>query len=506
MNERPDRPNLLFIFSDQQRADTMAAYGNDWIETPAMNRLAETGYVVENCYVSSPICTPSRSTIMTGTWPHTNGAYKNNVPLPQEIDTIVDYIPDDYHKAYFGKWHLGDENATRRGFDEWHPIEDAYRVWSTSSEYEDLFSPYHNYLVEQGFEPDSDVGGRRVFSRPYAHRLPEEHTKASYLGREVSKFIERNADQPFALYVNFLEPHFPYAGPLDDMYDPWSIPESPVFMKDPPEDASLMVQLMAQQYKTGEDRMAPNAARELRGEEVSPPGEEEHDLRQIQARYFGLVTLLDRAIGKILDALDEQGIADNTIVVFTSEHGDQLGDRGLLHKMVMYEDTVKVPMLVRVPWLEGRRISGRYSHIDTVPTLLDLMGFDIPTSLQGESKAGVFSDEADLSENDVIVAWHGRGLDGLSLPISPLELQRDIPHRVIITPDNWKLNLAVGDFCELYDLNSDPNEETNLFYTEEHGEKAVELARKIRAWQIRNDDRVPLPDVYPGVGHVAGLR
>ena len=266
-----------------------------------------------------------------------------------------------------------------------------------------------------------------------------------------------------------------------------------------------MHQLMAQLYKTGEDWAAPTAARELRGELISPPGQEEADLRQIQARYAGLVTLLDRAIENILNKLDELGLSENTIVVFTSEHGDQLGDHYILHKMVMYEDTVRVPMLIRVPWLEGRHISGRYSHIDTVPTLLDLMGFETPEMLQGQSRAEVIAGNETL-EDDVIIAWHGRGLDGLTLPMSPLELQRDIPHRVIITSDGWKLNLAVGDFCELYNLNDDPYEQTNLFYTEQHGEKAVELARRIRAWQDRNGDRLALPDIYPGVGYVAGMR
>ena len=175
--------------------------------------------------------------------------------------------------------------------------------------------------------------------------------------------------------------------------------------------------------------------------------------------------------------------------------------------MVMYEDTVKVPMLIRVPWLEGRRIPGRYSHIDTVPTLLDLMGFETsPKCSKEKTKQTSSLATHALDDNDVIIAWHGRGLDGLTLPMSPLELQRDIPHRVIITSDGWKLNLAVGDFCELYNLNDDPYEQTNLFYTEQHGEKAVELARRIRTWQDRNGDRLALPDVYPGVGYVAGLR
>ena len=123
---------------------------------------------------------------------------------------------------------------------------------------------------------------------------------------------------PFALYVNFLEPHFPYTGPLNDYYDPDDIPQSPIFMEDPPDTASLMHQLMAQLYKTGEDWAAPTAARELRGELISKPGQEESDLRQIQARYAGLVTLLDRAIEKILNKLDELGLSENTIVVFTS--------------------------------------------------------------------------------------------------------------------------------------------------------------------------------------------
>lgn len=501
-----EHPNLLFIFSDQQRADTMAAYGNDWADTPAMNRLAASGAVVENCYVSSPICTPSRSTILTGTWPHTNGAYKNNVPLPQEIDTLVDFLPSSYRKAYFGKWHLGEETECRRGFDEWHPIEDTYGVWSDKGGDGPEYSPYHQYLVSQGYEPDGEAGGRPVFTRPFAHALPDEHTKASYLGREVSEFLRRNRDNPFACYVNFLEPHFPYTGPLNDYYEPDSLPDSPIFLKDPPEDASLMAQLMARLYKTGDDPMAPNAAKELRGEVASPPGQEADDLRQIRARYFGLVTLLDRALGMIMDTLDELGLSENTIVVFTSEHGDQLGDHGILHKMVMYEDTVRVPMLVRVPGIGPRRVAGRYSHIDTVPTLLDLIGFDAPAHLQGQSRASAIAGSDDLSGVDAFVAWHGRGLDGLSLPMSPLELQRDIPHRVIITSDGWKLNLAVGDYCELYNLNDDPYEETNLFYTGKHGERVVELARRIRAWQDANGDRVPLPDVFPGVGYVSGMR
>ena len=206
MAQRPDRPNLLFIFSDQQRADTIAAYGNHWIETPGMNRLADTGSVIENCYVSSPICTPSRSTIMTGTWPHTNGAYKNNVPLPDEVDTIVDHLPDDYHKAYFGKWHLGDEIGRRRGFDEWHPIEDGYRVWSDNPDIENEFSPYHHYLISQGYEPDAESSAvhlhticRRSTPKPHTSDVKSaasSNATATTPSRSTSTSLNRTSRTP----------------------------------------------------------------------------------------------------------------------------------------------------------------------------------------------------------------------------------------------------------------------------------------------------------------------
>ena len=171
----------------------------------------------------------------------------------------------------------------------------------------------------------------------------------------------------------------------------------------------------------------------------------------------------------------------------------------------MYEQSVKVPCLIRVPWLGSRDVTGRYSHIDTIPTLLDLMNIDIPKHLQGESKAGRIKKGETLEDNDIFLDWNGRSVDQ-RFPLSELERMREIPHRCIVTGDGWKLNLSVGDQSELYDLKSDPYEQTNLYNDPAHSVKVVELAKKIRNWQIETGDTALIPDVYPGVGHITGMR
>jgi arylsulfatase len=507
------RPNLVYIFTDQQRADTMAAYGNDWIDTPNLNRLSDSSFVFENAYVSSPICTPSRSTQMTGLWPHSNGCIKNNIPLTDDVQTFAEFFPGDYHTAYYGKWHLGDEVIKRKGWDEWHSMEDAYRVWNTKSEHNEVLSDYHHWLVDLGYKPDKESFGKMVFSRPFATALPAEHTKATYLGDRVSEFIETRKDEPFAICVNFLEPHPPYAGPNDNMYDPEKLPQSPIFMVDPPENASRMHTLMAEAQKSDSDGPSSLGSSEVQDRDLPPEesiGEgpssySEDNFRRVQASYYGLVTLMDTAVGKILDAIDDAGIANNTVVVFTSEHGDQMGEHNIFQKIVMYEQSVKVPCMIRVPWLNNQPVPGRYSHIDTIPTLLDVMGLDVPEHLQGNSKAPQLKNGETLEDNDIFLDWNGRSID-LKFPLSELERMREIPHRCVVSGDGWKLNLSVGDQNELYDLNTDPFEQVNLFDDPKYSDKVVELAKKIRQWQIETNDTALLPDVFPGAGHIKSMR
>ncbi len=475
-------PNLLYIFTDQQRADTLACYGNRQIETPALNALASDSFVFDNAYVSQPVCSPSRTTMLTGLWPHMSGVPSCNVPLKAEVPTIAEMLPEEYQTAYMGKWHLGDEIFPQHGFETWAGTEDQYRHSYSDASLLSELSDYHHFLIEKGYTPDSQLLGQQVFSRHFAASLPEECTKAWYLGERAADYIKNQCDdQPFALCVSYLEPHPPHTGPLNDYHDPDSLPTGPGFMRQPPADAPLIVRLMAAYYMQSE-----NYGLDLRTEA---------GWRALMARYWGNITLVDRSVQKILKALEESGKAEDTIVVFTSDHGEMMGDHGILGKTLMYEESIKVPMLLRAPMLGSSpgRIGGRFSHIDLVPTLLELMGIEASASLQGISRVPVLEGDEDLSNNDVFVEWSGS--DGHIRPsLGEAEPNQSMvhPNRTVVAADGWKLNLYGQGQGELYDLRNDPHELENLYHRSEHAGRIAELRDQIRAWQEETGDDTEL--------------
>ena len=355
-----DKPNLLFLWTDEQRADTMSVYGNSRIQAPNLNKLASECAVFENAYVSQPVCTPSRSTVLTGLWPHTNTCTQNNIPLPQSIPCLPELLNDpDYRCGYMGKWHLGDEIFAQHGFDEWVSIEDGYRKYYREGRDQDQKSDYWRFLNELGYKPDTDSGH---YSRGFAARRPIEHCKPKFLEQNACDFLRRHRKEPFVLHINFLEPHMPFYGPLDDVHDPNEV-TLPKNYSDPlEENEPLRYRLLRERYRQ--------------------QGYGGHDLkteagwRRLTANYWGLVTQVDRSVGAILETLETLGLADNTIVVYTSDHGDMMGSHNLLAKTVMYEESVRVPWLIRYPKkMRSQRIYKHpVSHIDMVPTLLDLMG------------------------------------------------------------------------------------------------------------------------------------
>jgi len=221
--------------------------------------------------------------------------------------------------------------------------------------------------------------------------------------------------------------------------------------------------------------------------------------RRLLANYLGLVTLVDEAVGMILDALDKSGMADDTIVAFTSDHGEMMGNHALLSKGVMYEESVRIPWLIRVPGVQPRTIPGRVSQIDLVPTLLELMSQPLGEHLQGVSRAGVVCGKKTLAGNDVFTLWHGDDYKGSpDLPgfnAEQLESVGTGQWRNMITADGWKLNLCAVDQCELYNLNTDPHEMRNLFNDPLQRPRKLELAQRIRAWQQRIGDDCPLPSI-----------
>ena len=486
-----DRPNLLFILTDQQRRDSMACYGNSWIRTPNLDALAQQSFVFENAYVTQPVCTPARASIMTGLYPQTTGLVRNGITLDPDTRTIAEMVSDDYVRAHFGKWHLGDDVLAQHGFEHWVSLEGAHSLRRISDSRRDMEPDYFRFLRENGVEPPSQPVGYETWASRAG--LPEELTPASFLGREASQFIRDHAasdsGRPFLMYVGFFEPHPPYTGPLNGTYSTDEVEVGPSFLQRP-ESGSLVNQLRADYYLSG--HLNP----------LGVAGGDFHDTtteagwRKLRAQYFANVTLMDRAAGRILDALNESGLAEETVVVFTSEHGEMAGDHGMLEKRALYEEASRVPLLVKVPWLAsggGSAIEGSFGQIDLVPTLLDLLGEPVPHSLEGASRVAVLRDGASLRENDVFLQWNGVGDRDLGSP----HINRMIaePWRSLVTGDRWKLNLSPGDRCELYDLNTDPYEMSNLYDDPGHVARVRDMAGRIQAWLDAVGDDTPLPRI-----------
>jgi len=485
------KPNLLFIYTDEQACNTLAAYGNPQICMPNLNRLARRSVVFEEAYVTQPVCTPSRSSLLTGLYPHTNGCTENNVPLKPETMCLPEMLSGGgYVTAHYGKWHLGDELYAQHGFQDWVGIEDGYNRWFTGGKDRSIRSGYHHFLIEHGLAPRNG----KIFGREEAARFPEEFGKPAFIAREASRFLRANQKNPFVLYVNFLEPHMPYFGPRDAQYDPRQMLLPANFDAIPGAAQPLKARLLQQHYRRQGHSGLPLA--------------NTSDWRRLIANYWGLCSLIDTHIGTILDTLDACGLSQNTIVVFTSDHGDMMGAHQLLAKCVMYQEAIRIPLMIRMPGqAAGKRIASPVSQIDIVPTLLDLMGQPISNALQGKSLRCRMDDPALTGARPVFVEWNGPNnglgdkLGRTQIPewMSELATREDIaaactdPVRTVITAEGWKLNCSPLGEHELYNLRNDPCETENLVNQDRL--LARELREQILMWQKQTGDVVVLPEL-----------
>lgn len=470
--------NLLFIFPDQQRYDTLAAYGNTKIKMPNLNRLAEQSVVFKRAYVTQPVCTPSRATIMTGLYPHHHGCENNNKKLEADIHTLPELLGDkEYRSAYIGKWHLGYETTCQHGFDEWISTEDNYRVHQDDPSKGDK-SSYHHFLKKNGFMPDLADKESPSFSRVFATRLPERFSKPAFIAEETSRFIRENKDQPFIAYVSYLEPHPPYNSAFDGMYDPNEVDLPPLFHDELPDNVPLK--------HHGLRTFQREIGRQM-------PMKDEATWRRLIARYWGACSLVDKSVGKILETLEQNGLMENTVIVFTSDHGDMMGDFRMAQKGVMYESSVRVPLLVKIPGLEPKAYELPFSHIDLVPTLLELLGAEQKPCLDGRSLVQALTTGTE-EERDVFIEWNGEEIKKEVMVLTEEKdrerMQRSLQSsaRTIVTPDLWKLSLYDSGEHELYDLNKDPGERCNVFFTEEASVIREQLIEKLTEWQKITED------------------
>ncbi len=467
------KPNLILFLPDQQRADTLACYGGVKVHAPNLNKLASESVVFQRAYVTHPVCTPSRSSLMTGTWPHINGCTRNSVPLDRRFRVFPELMENqDYRAAYMGKWHLGEDGPAERGFQQWVSTEDH--------------GDYTNFLLSRGITPDK-TNGR--FSELAISNLPLELSRPKFLEKHACDFIEKHQRDPFILVVAFVEPHSPYNGPLNnehpldqvDLDLTATLPES--------EDIPLRYRLM-REWQQAEAILDRERLPFQLFFGITPD-----EYRSIKQRYLGLVTLVDQSIGTILGCLERCNLAGDTIVIHTSDHGDSLGAHHLFGKETMFEEAARVPFLVRLPGqTRSKTIQQPVSHIDFVPTLLDLLGQPNHPQCAGNSLLPVINEDA--AAGNVFLEWapnRTKVKKGSRLARRrAIKRAVDESTRTIVTADGWKLCLRDKDLNELYNLKEDPWETCNLYSDRQYASVISRLAEDIHHWQRSTNDKLRL--------------
>lgn len=460
------RPNILLISCDQLRKDMVGCYGNRVIRTPNIDRLGEEGVICDNYYTQSPVCQPSRATMATGRYPSSHGVKSNWYDLPAEEVKLQQVLTDHgYATRAIGKMHF-DPSEELHGFEQRVFVEGKLFV-------ED--DEYRLHLDQIGkrrlYEEHLSRFNNDVVSGPERSPLDYEDYIDSFIGkRAVEELTE--LPSPFFAWVSFVNPHRPYdpPKPYDGIYDPDSVPL--------PHDWQLMRQ---------EDHY-PEHRTSSAGRDFSDLTEE--ILRQITAYYMGTVTLVDEIIGQILDLLELQGRLDDTVVVFTSDHGEFLGHRGLLGKgnRMLYDDLLRVPFIIRYPRELGKNviISEMCQATDLMPTLLDYAGAEIPAGVQGVSLRPVL-------EQRRITNWRG------TIFAEALEVK-------MVRDHDWKLIWYPGKhYGEMYHVADDPLEQNNLFYDSRYGNQRARLVERLADCLALSEDPLPGPSRRSGYGG-AGRR
>ena len=367
-SEKNIKPNLVFILTDEQRYDTSIHYGNDKIITPNLNKLGDEAVVFENAYVAQPVCSPNRSSIMTGLYPHQTGVIQNKIPLSEDIATFPQLLgKHSYETAYIGKWHLGKELDPSHGFNQVISMEDGYH-WKEDAEagITIRYSDYHKWLIEKGYKPDSKKRG--TFSRTFCTNLPYEHTKSSFIDNKAIEFIDANKDNQFILYLGFLEPHTPVNGPFNDLHDINDIELDNTYGKFVPKNEPLRNKIIRINETSGGVKLS------LKNETSI--------LKEQMKKYWGLVHQVDLSVGKILKKLESLGLDENTIVVFTSDngpwlsYGEHAGSSGIYRegKGTAWEGGQRVPCIVKYPKKikKGTVIDEPLMGIDWLPTFANV--------------------------------------------------------------------------------------------------------------------------------------
>lgn len=469
--DKIDRPNILLIFTDQQRWDTLAAYGNEHIRTPNLDRLAAQGAVFDTAITPCPMCLPARTCTMTGLSAGKLGSLENSYPKRVDNrDTIAGILKTaGYFCKAIGKMHFSNEpHAESYGMDDMELSEETRGTRYTDDPRKLVFDEYDRYLIERklwGWEKPPEIGYNEI--KPLMNPLPKEHHVTQWCGDRTVRWLteERPKDKPFFLWTSFVKPHVPYDCPahLADAYDPSSLPEPWISPRDGSYKNPYIVRYREQKEFDLYSREAKQKAK---------------------AYYYANITFIDEQIGRILDALEEQGLAESTLVIFTSDHGDLMGDHELWYKSFGYEGSVRVPLLMRRPGRirPGTRCGELVGHLDILPTIVAAAGLGPAAGRPGrnlfEYLAGTATCDFQFSE-----------------------IMEPPGHMIHVRTKEWKyLFHQNGGYEELYDIRADPRELADLSGREEYRTVIGSLRKRAVDW-IR-----AYGDAAHGLDERGGLR
>lgn len=458
LTKRDKRPNILFICTDYQAGEDGPTLGNSFLDMPALKRLSDNGIVFERHYSTAPICMPARYTWVSGRYPHYHGLWDNwggwfkpGTPILMEELTRAGYQTTGIGKMHFDPW---DRMA---GFQR-RIIADRKGGLHIDDDYAKFLKSHGHDRNRLDYGPHVEWEIPEVYDWPFDESL---HIDA-YVGDQAVGVIERDELRgPWFLWVSFNGPHNPWNPPAK-YTDPYK-------NMDLPPANSRRFELL--EKPTDHTRVRYNYTRSV--PDLIDQNPEQHDeiIKRIRAGHFGGLTFIDRQMEKILEALEEKKLLDETIIIFSSDHGCHLGDHESIHKGTHYHRSAHVPFVVHCPKrYRPRRTKAFSSHVDFMPTILKLASAPMPDSLEGKDLTPILNDENESVQDHVFI---------------------EIRHTVSVITDRWKLGIHLKDHDgDLYDLHRDPQEQHNLFYLPGYEGVRSDLLEKIFAFHPEFKDQL----------------